>query len=301
MALRARVVDSNTNAFRLVNGAGDGLPGLVVDRYDNVLVLRLYSHAWIPHLSSIVDALNTLVAPQSILRKLGVRNVDGQKGGEVLMGGPLPSPLIVKENGLRFLVRPLEGQKTGLFLDQRENRSFLGRMSRDLTVTNLFAYIGGFSVYAAAGGAKRVLTVDIAPAAVEDARENFLLNDLDPDAHAFLATDVFSWKPEGESPDLLICDPPSLAQGKRSDAAARNAYRDLATQCGGYLKTQALLATFSCTARLNTDRWLGSVREGLRKSGRWSMIWQAAEPPDHPVALEHPEGRYLKFGLFQRH
>jgi 23S rRNA (cytosine1962-C5)-methyltransferase len=299
--LRQKIIRKDTNAFRLINGAGDGLPGLIIDRYDEVLVIRLYSRAWLPHMSALLDALREKAQARTILRKFGVRNVDGGKpGADLLSGEALPSRLIVRENGLLFRVRPVEGQKTGLFLDQRENRAFLGNQARDLQVTNLFAYNGGFSVYAAAGGARRVLSVDIAPAALEDAKENFRLNGLNPDSHGFLVTDVFEWKPSGAPPDLLICDPPSLSRGKRSDGAARQAYRDLATRCGGFVESQGMLATFSCTARLDTQRWMLAIREGLRRAGRWSLLWQAYEPADHPVALEHPEARYLKFGLFRR-
>jgi 23S rRNA (cytosine1962-C5)-methyltransferase len=301
LELRSRLIPSDTNAFRLVNGAGDGLPGLVIDRYDRVLVLRVYSKAWEPHLSAVVDALRTSAECQSILRKFGVRNVDGRQGGELLHGEELPTRLLIQENGLCFRVRPIQGQKTGLFLDQRENRAHLGRMATGLDVANLFAYNGGFSVYAAAAGARQVLSVDISAAAIEDAKENFRLNGLDPGDHRFLATDAFHWTPEGDGrPDLLIYDPPSLARGKRSDTAARKSYRELASRCGSHLGSQGLLASFSCTARLDHTRWMQAVREGLRKSGRWSLLWQASEPPDHPVALEHPEGRYLKFALFRR-
>ena len=302
VALRRQFIPKDTNAMRIINGAGDGLPGLVVDQYDQVLVVRLYSKAWEPHLSACVTALKSNLAPSTILRKLGVRNVDqGQSGCEHLFGSPLPPTLIIQENGLRFLVRPIEGQKTGFFLDQRQNRAFLGSRCQGLRVSNLFSYTGGFSVYAAAGGAKHVTSVDISASALADAQENFRLNGLDPDQHQFLATDVFQWSPEGASPDLLICDPPSLTRGKRADKAARQAYRELATRCGRHLQANGFLATFSCTARLDNRQWMETIRDGLRKSGRWSLLWQAGEPFDHPTGLEHPEARYLKFALFRRH
>ena len=300
-SLRRQIISDDTNAYRLINGAGDGLPGLIVDRYDSVFVIRIYSRAWEPHISSIVACLETRTSVSSILRKFGVRTVDGGKsGGELLAGNALPERLIVMENGLRFLVRPLTGQKTGLFLDQRENRAFLGRRAKGLRVSNLFAYNGGFGVYAAAAGAAHITSVDIAPGAIEDAKENFRLNGLNPDEHEFIVADVFDWKPSDTQPELLICDPPSLTHGKRSDGVAKTAYRDLATRTGAFLSTGGLLASFSCTARLDQLRWMQAVREGLKRSGRWSLLWQATEPPDHPVAIEHPEGRYLKFSLFRR-
>ena len=217
------------------------------------------------------------------------------------MAGPDPiEPIIIKEAGLKFLARPITGQKTGLFIDQREHRIRIGQHSRGATVINLFAYNGGFSVHAAAGGAKHVISVDIAQAALDDAIENFRLNGLNPDAHAFIAADVFKWTPEAKA-DLVICDPPSLTHGKSSDDNARRVYRDLAQRSGGMVTPGGVLAAASCTARLSWERWEQSVREGVSKTGRWSWLWRAAEPPDHPVALGHPEGHYLKFTLLRRH
>lgn len=296
---RAGLLPPETEAWRVVNGEGDGLPGVVVDRYGPVAVLRLYAACWEPHLDLLVAAIAKLPGVGTILRRFGVRRVDGREGVERLWGPPVAEPLVVKESGLRFLVRPSEGQKTGLFLDQREHRRWIRERAAGRTVLDLFAYTGGFSVYAAAGGAKRVCTVDASAPALADARENFTLNGLDPGAHAFVVTDAFTWAPEGGQ-DLVICDPPSLTHGQRSDAAARNAYRDLAARCGPWVGSGGLLATASCTARLSMDRWEQSVREGLRKTGRWSWLWRAAEPPDHPTALDHPEGRYLKFAVLRR-
>lgn len=299
-AMRTGLVPADTNAFRLVNGEGDGLPGLVVDRYDHTAVLRLYGSCWEPHMETIVEATRQIQGIQSVMRRFGVRRVDGREGAEVLFGPDPGEPIVIREAGLRFLARPVTGQKTGLFLDQREHRIRMGRHCADRTLVNLFAYNGGFSVHAAANGARRVISVDIAAAALEDAAENFRLNGLNPDEHEFIATDVFKWTPETAA-DVVICDPPSLTHGKESDGAARKAYKDLAERSGAMVRPGGLLASASCTARLNWDRWEQSVREGVAKTGRWSWLWRAAEPPDHPVALGHPEGKYLKFALLSRH
>ena len=298
--IRPSLVPSNTNAYRVVNGEGDGLPGLIVDRYDHTLVVRLYGACWEPHLESIVHTAKSIEGIETVMRRFGVRRVDGREGATVLDGPDPGEPIVVTEAGLRFLARPVTGQKTGLFLDQREHRIRMARHCQGKTLVNLFAYNGGFSVHAAAAGAKRVLSVDIAAAALEDAKENFRLNGLNPDEHGFFATDVFKWKPD-ELADAVICDPPSLTHGKDSDGSARKAYRDLATLSGGMVRPGGLLASASCTARLNWDRWEQAVREGSAKAGRWSWLWRAAEPPDHPVAMGHPEGRYLKFALLTRH
>ena len=143
-------------------------------------------------------------------------------------------------------------------------------------------------------GMDRVV-VDVAPAALEDARENFRLNGIDPTAHGFECTDAFRYTQERPS-DFVICDPPSLAHDKDADGAARKAYRDLHRHVGGL--STSLLAASSCTARLSFERWEETLREGL-KAG-WSVLHRSAEPPDHPVGLQHPEGRYLKFALLSR-
>jgi 23S rRNA (cytosine1962-C5)-methyltransferase len=298
-ALRTRLMPPATNAYRLVNAAGDGLPGIVVDRYGGVAVLRLYSAGWAVHLDPLVKALSGLPWVEAVYRRYGVKRVDGRKGGETLFGPPVPECLVVEEHGLRFLVRPEKGQKTGLFLDQRENRRRIGALSAGRRVFNLFGYNGGFSVYAAANGASRVETVDLAGPALEDAKENFRLNGLDPKAHAFHAADVFKWEAPGKA-GLVICDPPSLTHAQAADGAARQAYRRLNARVAKWVTADGLLATASCSARLDAATWESAVGEGLAEEGRWAMLMRCGAPPDHPVALAHPEGRYLKFALLSR-
>jgi len=298
-AERPAVLPPDTDAYRILNGPGDALPGVVVDRYAHVAVLRLYSAAWLPHIDALTAAVGAIEGVQTVLRRLGVRRVDGDDGAVLLSGPPLDGPVVVKEASLRFLARPDVGQKTGLFLDQRDHRRFVATLSSGATVANLFAYTGGFSVHAAAAGARHVTTVDISEPALDDARENFRLNGLDPAAHDFQAADAFGWTPESPV-DILVCDPPNLSHGKGSDRAASVAYRDLNRTVGAHVRQGGILATASCTARLSRDRWEQAVRDGLRSAGRWSWLWRAAEPPDHPVALDHPEGRYLKFAALRR-
>ena len=234
-----------------------------------------------------------------IFRRYGVRNVDGKTGGEVVSGGSIPDVLIVQENGFKFLVRPQIGQKTGLFLDQRENRFFIGSRSQNLRVANLFGYTGGFSVYAAKGGAQRVTTVDIAPEAIEDAKENFRLNGISLQSHVFECRDAFSWKSD-DVVDLLICDPPSLSHDKKSDQRAAQAYGNLAYQCGKILKKGGFFASSSCTSRITYEHWERMISLGLKGTGQWTKLWSTKNPPDHPVLSTHMEGNYLKFALFYR-
>lgn len=297
---RHQLLGADTDAYRVVNGEGDGLPGIVVDRYGGLAVLRLYAKGWESHLPAIVFAISKLGWVETIFRRFGVERVDGGQEGGATLSGPAPAQtLVVRENGVRFLVRPYVGQKTGLFLDQREHRALVGRWSSGREVANLFGYTGGFSVYAALGGASRVTTVDIAPEAIADARENFRLNGLDPDAHAFEVADAFSWSARGKL-GMLIVDPPSLAHDNKAEGAARRAYEKLHRKVGPQVAHGGLLATSSCTARLGVEEWRRAVGDGLAATGDWSWSWVSVEPPDHPTSLVHEQGRYLKFGLVRR-
>lgn len=297
--LRTRFGPSDTDCFRLINGEGDGLSGIIADVYADTVVLRLYAKCWVPHLQLLVDILSSLPNIERVYRKYGVRNVDGKKGGKTLFGTRLPEFLLVKEHGITFLVRPKKGQKTGLFLDQREHRRLIGTMSHHKLVSNLFAYNGGFSIYAAVGGAKRVYSVDIAEGALEDAKEIFRLNNINPDKHVFEATNAFQWQ-SPEPMDIFICDPPSLSKGKQSDANAHKAYQELATNCAKQVTKGNILATASCTARLSSKEWERAIIKGIRNHGQWSWMWRSYEPIDHPTMLEHFEARYLKFALLHK-
>lgn len=297
-AVRRELV-TGTDAYRVIAGAGDGLDGVIVDRYGEVAVLRVYSRAWERHLELLVRALAALPWCRTVFRRYGVERVDGREGGEALRGPEPADVLVVEEHGMRLLVRPRVGQKTGLFLDQREHRRLVRGWARGRRVANLFAYTGAFSVAAALGGATRVTTVDLAPDAVDDARENFRLNGLDPDAHGFEVADAFQWRPR-DPLELLILDPPSLAHDKRSEDAARAGYRKLHRHHGASVARDGLLVTSSCTARIGAEAWRALVVEGLRPSGPWSFHWTSAEPPDHPVAAGHPEGAYLKLAMLRR-
>ncbi len=297
--IRWRCISSTCTCWRVVNGAGDGLPGIVIDRYGEVAVLRLYSKAWEPHLDVLVSTIASLPWVSTVFRRYGVKRVDGREGGETLLGTAPPEVMVVQEHGIKLLVRVHDGQKTGLFLDQRENRRRIGELSAGRRVLNLFGYNGGFSIYAAMGGAARVLTVDLSAPALEDARELFRMNGVPLKAHAFEVADVFHWEPPDRF-DLVICDPPSLARGKRSHQAAGRSYGQLAARVAPAVSNKGLLATASCTARLTRAEWEAAVSEGLSREGQWAWLEHAAAPLDHPVAAGHPEGNYLKFALLTR-
>lgn len=293
LTLRAQSLSSETNAYRLLYGEGDFLPGITVDRYERFAVLRLYSASLESLVPGVVRALSAQLKLRGVVRR--------QEDGLEALWGQLPPPeLSVQENGLTLLANLYEGQKTGLFLDHRDNRQAVERVSTDKRVLNLFAYTGAFSLYAARGGARHVTSVDIAPAATEDARRNFALNGFDPAAHSFLSADVFTllgdYAARGERFDLVVLDPPSLARNKKNRFAALRAYTKLNAQALRITVPGGLLATASCTAQVSPEAFRSVLGEAARAAGvRLQIIHEAGHAADHPVPANFPEGRYLKF------
>jgi 23S rRNA (cytosine1962-C5)-methyltransferase len=301
-ALRARrgAFDARTtSAFRWLNGEGDRLPGVVVDVYGPVAVLRLDGDAvkvWRPW---VVDAIVERG------RALGIEHVyerSRDQKGDALYGGKPPVPIEIKEHGVRFAVDVVHGQKTGFFLDQRENRRLIRGYSDGLEVVNLFGYTGGFSVQAALGGALRVTTVDSAAAALETARDNFRLNRLDPERHAFAAEDAFAWleraRREGRRYGLVIVDPPSFAPSEKALAKALIAYRDLNLLALSVVAPEGLFATSSCSSHVTHEAFLDMLRDAADRARRALRILEVrGQPADHPTLPAFPEGRYLKFVL----
>ena len=271
----------------------------MLDRYGTNAVLKLYSKAWLPHLQHIVDVIASLPWVNSVVRKFGVARIDGRQGSQLLYGPMVSEEVVVLEHGIKFLVRIDAGQKTGLFLDQREHRHLVRGWAQEKTVTNLFAYNGGFSIAAAMGGASRVITVDIAPQAIADAKAIFALNGLDVGRHGFEVADAFAWKPK-EKQSFVVVDPPSLVRDKSQIDTGLKAYRALHRRVGAWVDRNGYLATASCTAWAKREQWMQAVTEGLSKNGVWSWHWTSTQPFDHPVAVNHPEAHYLKFALLRR-
>jgi 23S rRNA (cytosine1962-C5)-methyltransferase len=309
--LRQSLVDlTDTDSYRLVHGEGDGLPGVVVDLYAGQAVLKLYSAGLTPYRAMIVDAIASAVPGlRGVLGRDEVGRDDaeddeGQPGARVLHGEEPPERVAVTERGVRFWVDPWRGQKTGFFLDQRENRHLVRRLSRGRDVLNCFAFSGGFSVNAGLGGARSVFSVDQDEDAIALARDNFALNALAPEKYDFLAADVFellaSFKKEGRTFDLLILDPPAFAKSQKAVEAALDGYASLNRQALGVLRPGGILATASCSARVTPEAFLGAVKEASFKAGvELALVEERYQPPDHPVRLQFPEGRYLKFHVLQ--
>ncbi|NOJ97537.1 class I SAM-dependent rRNA methyltransferase [Corallococcus sp. CA049B] len=311
LAARTALIDlKDTDSYRLIHGEGDGLPGVVVDLYAGWAVMKLYSAGLTPYRPLIVEALKAGVPGlKGILGRdeVGrddVEEDDGRGSGKMLWGEEAPELIPIRERGAVFLVDAWKGQKTGFFLDQRENRHLIRRLGQGRDVLNCFSFSGGFSVNAALGGANSVFSVDQDPEAIALARENFTRNGLPAAKHDFLAADVFaliqSFKEEGRTFDLIILDPPAFAKSQRAVEAAVDGYASLNRQALALLRPGGLLATASCSARVTGDMFMGAVREAGFKAGvDLALVEERYQPPDHPVRLQFPEGKYLKFYVMQ--
>lgn len=285
--------DGETNAYRLLFGEGDYLPGITVDRYDRYAVLQTYARSLEVLVPEVVKSLAKGLKLRGIVRR-------GEGGLEALWGQVPPPELTVTENNLRLIANLHEGQKTGLFLDHRDNRLTLSRYCRGKTVLNLFSYSGAFSLYAVKGGAQEVTSVDIAPAATKDAKRNFELNGFDSSAHTFISADVFKLLDDyvrGKRRfDVIVLDPPSLARDKASRFAAMRAYRKLNSSAIRCALPGGLLASASCTSQVSPADFKVILGEAATEAGRRLQIFhEAGHAADHPVPANFPEGRYLKF------
>jgi len=305
--LRAPLLGSDTNGYRLVYGENDGLPGLVVDRYDRTLVLKLYTVAWVPHLQDVLAALRDVMPAQRCVLRLSraVRGLSGPlyglEDGLILSGADLPGPVLFRENGLCFEADPIHGQKTGFFLDQRENRARVEEWAAGKRVLNVFAYSGGFSVYAARGGAREVVSLDLSRPALEAAERNWGLNQDQPGVaachHELLAADAFHALAElarsARRFDLLIVDPPSFAKQQSEVPRALAAYARLTRLALGVLRPGGMLVIASCSSRLNADAFFATVHRAALQTGRpLREIVRTGHALDHPVRFK--EGAYLK-------
>jgi 23S rRNA (cytosine1962-C5)-methyltransferase len=311
LALRRELVHGTTG-YRLVHGESDGLPGVVADRYERFAVVKLYSAGLTPHRAAIVEALRT--AGEGLVGIYGrdeiPRDDDEEEGGapagRVLWGAEPPERIAIGEHGMTVLVDVRRGQKTGHFLDQRENRRMVRALAEGRPeALNLFAYTGGFSVAAALGGAKHVVSVDVDADAIALARENFRANGLDAADHAFAVEDAFEilarYKREGRRFDLVVCDPPAFAKSQRAVDAAVAGYASLNRAALAVVAPGGLLVTASCSARVSVEQFTDAVKEAAFKARvDLQLVAETRQPPDHPVALQFREGRYLKTLVLRR-
>ena len=292
--------DPDTTAFRIVNGENDGLGGLIVDRYENAAVVKIYTKAWFPHLRSVIDAVVGLSSIDSVLLRLGREVSDGEtfglNNGDLLAGPEVSDVVQFKENALTFGADLRRGHKTGHFLDQRDNRQRVRDLSDAKVVLDVFACTGGFSVHAAAGGASLVTSVDVSAPALSAARLNMTLNGLETN-HEIIVGDAYQTLSElaaaGRSFDLVVVDPPSFAHSKDQIDRAKAAYLRLATAAAKVVGANGLLFHSSCSNRVDEDEFGTLVDQGIQRAGRSSRcLARYGHGTDHPVTF--PQGAYLK-------
>jgi 23S rRNA (cytosine1962-C5)-methyltransferase len=307
---RRQLIDSAdgptpTTGYRVVHGENDGLPGMVVDRYGHVVVLKLYSAAWIPHLHQLVPAIRTVVPCASVVlrlaRNLQEQDLHGLEEGMSLHGPDVVQPVPFLEHGLRFEADVVHGQKTGHFLDQRENRIDIGKRAGGASVLDVFCCTGGFSVHAAAGGARSVLSVDSSPHAIEQTVRNMSLNGELPAVaacrHDTVIGEAFATlerlNAERARFDIVVVDPPSFARNSLGVDKAIHAYERLTELAAPLVTREGVLLQASCSARVDEADFVRAAHTGALRAGyELDIVRRTQHAIDHPIGF--PEGAYLK-------
>ena len=337
---RAGLFDERTTGYRLINGESDGWPGLVLDRYDTTLVMKIYTTGWLIRLEEVSALIRARLQPERVALRTS-RNVQSifDSPGTLSPPGPLPlggegeslpaaprvgageilhgpgidrhgkaetgAPVVFLESGLRFEADILRGQKTGFFLDQRENRRIVETLARGRTMLNAFSFSGGFALYAVRGGAKAVTDLDISAHTLKAAKRNFELNQNVPAVvrcqHELVQADAFVWLADNPKRkfDLIVLDPPSLAKREAERMGATRAYARLTELGIKHLSPSGILLACSCSAHVSADEFFGAVRQSATKSGRrFTELQATGHAPDHPATFKEAEylkGIYLKF------
>lgn len=297
--------DPLTNAYRLVHAAGDGLPGLIVDRYASVVVVQCHSIGMHRIKDKIAAMIKELLGDDitTVYDKSMSTLPDRHPAEDGVILGEDVTDVVILENGRRFRVDVAGGQKTGFFLDQRENRWLLGSYAEGKSVLNTFCYTGGFSVYALLGGGAQVQSVDLSSSAIELTRDNANRNGDFGDIHQAYAADVMEWLKEhaaDQAYDIIVVDPPAFAKNKHKRHKAVQAYKRLNARAMKAIKPGGLLFTFSCSRVVERQLFYDTiVAAGLEAGRECRVLHHLSQGPDHPVNLYHQEGEYLK-GLVVR-
>lgn len=294
IALRKSLFGPETTAYRLINGEGDRLPGLIADWYAGLLVLQVSTLGMEKLKKFVLEILIRELNPEAIYEKslLPSRKEEGLEPIERVLKGDV-KPVQVLENGLKFIVDPIQGQKTGFFLDQRNMRQYVREWSKNKRVLNCFAYTGGFSVYALAGGATQVDSVEISNEAIELAKKNCLLNGFKGE---FFDEDVFEFlRQHPLDYDLVILDPPAFAKKAKDVVAGCRGYKDINRMALQKMPRGSTLITCSCSYFVDEKLFQQVLFQAAREAKREvQIIGRHAQAQDHPVNLYHPEGNYLK-------
>jgi 23S rRNA (cytosine1962-C5)-methyltransferase len=305
--LRERNGKAATTGYRLVHGENDGLPGLVVDRYEGTAVLKLYTAAWLPHLRDVLPALAEVLPAERLVLRLGRAMMDhpdtncGLVDGMVLHGPALDGTVLFSENGLRFEADPVRGHKTGFYFDQRDNRARVEQLASNKTVLNTFAYTGAFSVSAARGGARQVVSVDVSAPALQAATRNLERNRGFPGiaaaAHETIRGDVFEvlarMGGQARRFDMVIVDPPAFARRVSHVDQALASYQRLTRLSLAVLEPGGVLVQASCSSRVAPEAFFDAVKDAAARARRPLLeIERTAHALDHPITFR--DGAYLK-------
>lgn len=297
--MRKRLFDrGRTNCFRLINAEGDGIPGLIVDCYDDVLVLQANTCGIEKLKPFLIASLVSLVQPKSIYEK-SLSSARGQEGLPEIEGTVWGAPITevsILENGLKFLVSLTEGQKTGLFLDQREMRRLIAEYAPGKRVLNCFSYTGGFSLFALQGGAAHVDSVDISSQAAVYAKINTEINGFDLKKHSLIEDDVFAFlRRSSLQYDIVILDPPAFAKKRNDVENACKAYKEINQGAMAKMPAGSLLLTCSCSYHIDGDLFQNLLFQAAYDAKRSvKIVGRHKQAADHPISLYHPEGEYLK-------
>lgn len=295
LALRASLFgDGAVTGYRLVNGEGDGLPGLVVDRYADVVVIKpdgpVAEAFW--DVEALARRLHEILGVPNIYLRTRSR---GGAEGRPLVGG-VPSLTPFREGPATLHVDVVSGQKTGMFLDQREHRMRIGGFARGRRTLNVFGYTGGFSIHAGLGGASHVTTVDLAAPAIAQAEASWRANGLPPERHRGVTADAFAFlEAASQRWELVVLDPPAFAPNRKSVPQALAAYQRMAALGARVTEAEGLMLVASCSAHVALEQLMGAIEEGLSSARRHAdVIAIGGQPPDHPWPLACPELAYLK-------
>ena len=306
-AYRARTVARESSAYRVVFSEADSLPGLIVDRYADTLTIQVSTLGLAQRRDKVVEALVAELAPRGIVERidLDMGNREGLDARtEGVVWGEAPERVEIVENGHRFLVDLMAGQKTGFYMDQRDNRRMVGALCQGARVLNGFAYTGAFAVYAAAADAAQIVNVDTSAEALEVARQNMALNGFDRPQDEYVVGDMFAvlraYRAQGERFDVIILDPPKFAHTAAQVERAARGYKDINLLAFQLLQPEGSLATFSCSGAVDADLFQKIVFGASADARRLAQIAaRLTQAPDHPVLLSFPESAYLK-GLICR-
>ena len=303
-------IGDDTDGYRILNGENDGFPGLVLDRYADTLVLKMYSPVWIPHLRGLVRVIGEQLKPEALVLRLARTMADERLHGLVeglsLIGEAPTEPVLFREHGLTFEADVVHGQKTGHFLDQRENRALVASMSAGMRVLDVFAATGGFGVYAAAGGAIRVTSVDQSEPTLAAAARNFAHNAALPNVrhceHDSMIGDAYEVMDRliqrRKHYDIVVVDPPAFAQRKSNVERALHAYGQLTRRAVQLVRTDGLLVQASCSSRIADEQFFANVRGSAQRAGYDLVeVRRTGHAIDHPISFA--QGGYLK-ALFAR-